>query len=212
MKPTAYISPIGLLLVALAVSILFSSCRSARFSSNDGDHKQYSYLWKIGEHDQGWSHKEHVPREPKHWYSKMEMIPGYPIYGDSIPKYVMNYPAPKKVVKDRDVEMKGDTIYISSREFTIFVWDGQKVDGDIISLYMGDRCVMKNEELSKTKASVDVKIPEGQTGETLVLFAHNTGDIGENTATITIKDTEGEELFELKSNLDTSQGITLLLK
>ena len=72
--------------------------------------------------------------------------------------------------------------------------------------------VQADEELTKTKASVKVKIPEGKSGETLVLFAHNTGDIGENTATIAINDGNGEELFELKSNLDTSQGITLILK
>lgn len=90
--------------------------------------------------------------------------------------------------------------------FTVYVYDGDKVDGDIISLQYNGVWLLKKYPLSKTKKALRLEIEPGADNQ-LVLFAENVGTYAPNTAAITFFDGKQEKNLNLSSDLSTSGAL-----
>ncbi|MHB1278749.1 MAG: hypothetical protein ACYC1Q_10155 [Bacteroidia bacterium] len=87
------------------------------------------------------------------------------------------------------------------------VWDGQKIDGDTISLYCNGEALLKYRPLTALQDTFWFKLMEGE--NEMLLYAHNLGSIPPNTATIMI--TLGSKVLsvELNSDLNTCERLMI---
>jgi hypothetical protein len=71
-----------------------------------------------------------------------------------------------------------------SEKIMIDVWDGSKEDNDMISVYFNDSLIAKNLIIMNDKKSIEIPNNTG----VLKIVAVNTGDKGQNTVNILLKD------------------------
>lgn len=112
-----------------------------------------------------------------------------------------------KAVAGRQLIMRQQLI-VRGSELDIYLWDNHQLDGDIVSLYLGDSCVLKNYLLKANHKYIHVTIPR-DTPCQLILYAENVGEIGPNTAALTISDGHSRQRIHLQAGLDRSEGLTL---
>ena len=105
-----------------------------------------------------------------------------------------------------DVASRGLHVPMYNTAFTVYVYDGDKVDGDIISLQYNGVWLLKKYPLSKTKKALRLEIEAGADNQ-LVLFAENVGTYAPNTAAITFFDGKQEKNLNLSSDLSTSGAL-----
>lgn len=94
------------------------------------------------------------------------------------------------------------------RELTINVWDAQVVDGDIISIYINDECILNEYTIVSEWKTVTYDASAFRRAY-LYLHAHNVGSIPPNTATMMISDGIQEIQVELRSDLTGSAAMEL---
>ncbi len=120
---------------------------------------------------------------------------------------IKNRKEQRKMVRTRSVEVK-DTIYSSTRDVDILVWDAQKVDGDTVSLMLNGEFILENHPLSKVpkrlKATLQPK------NNQLILYAHNLGTIPPNTASISILHLNSQQEVNLMSDEKKSQAVIVI--
>ena len=113
----------------------------------------------------------------------------------------------KKMVRTRRVEVK-DTIYSSTRDVEILVWDAQKVDGDTVSLMLNGEFILENHPLSKLPKRLKATLkPQNNR---IVLYAHNLGSIPPNTASISILHLNSQQEVSLMSDKKNSQAVIVI--
>jgi len=102
-------------------------------------------------------------------------------------------------------------IVTNSGKLTIKIWDDKNVDGDIITLLINNKVLLRNYKLDKRKKKLKIVLPHG-TLSNLVMIAENLGTSPPNTAAIKIISGKKKELFQLKSDLENSGGISINVK
>lgn len=107
----------------------------------------------------------------------------------------------RKVVPKATMHVKGDV--------SISVWDDETVDGDVISLYYNDVCILKNHPLKKNPKQLKLKV-EPHSQNLLVLYAHNIGERPPNTAAISLNDGKLQRKINLSSDLNESGAISII--
>ena len=101
---------------------------------------------------------------------------------------------------DRVIKVQSDQIYIR-------VWDNGIVDGDVVTLFLNGRRVIKEYRVNKRKWSIPVSIIKGE--NLLILHAEDLGDISPNTVAVAIDDGVEEQVIVLSSNLEESGAILI---
>jgi hypothetical protein len=109
----------------------------------------------------------------------------------------------RKITHRKEVEVYKDSL-------TVYVWDGDKVDGDIISLQYNGEWLLRKYTISKTKKPLVLKIEPGQENQ-LILFAENEGQYPPNTAALTFHDGKQERNLSLSSDKATCGALKLVL-
>jgi hypothetical protein len=108
---------------------------------------------------------------------------------------------------DRIVKIK-HKITVKSDNLKIYVWDsGTLVDGDIISLYLNDIKVIDACILLRLKREYTVHLKKGT--NIITSFAHNTGLVTPNTASILIDDGFSQQKIELNCTMNESEAIQI---
>lgn len=102
---------------------------------------------------------------------------------------------------------KGDLI-VKKRKLTISVWDHNTIDGDIVSLKLGDEWILTEYALTAQKHNLEATLVGF--GQDLVLYAHNVGMVPPNTATISVYDGVSTQRISLESNMETSEAIRIV--
>ena len=102
-------------------------------------------------------------------------------------------------------------VEVASKTVSLYVWDDDVVDGDIISLNFNGNWVLSNYKLTKKKRVVNITLDE-KGNNFLLLYAHNEGDTPPNTAGISIYDGYKETRLIMKSDLKSCDAIRLKLK
>lgn len=103
---------------------------------------------------------------------------------------------------------KEHRLSLEGNQLTFEIWDAQVIDGDIVSIYVGDDCIVK--EYSITAAKKTVHFDATQYKRVYVyLHAHNLGTLPPNTVTMTVSDGISEHQVELRSDLSGSAALEL---
>jgi hypothetical protein len=104
---------------------------------------------------------------------------------------------------------KGSTVKVHNEKIKITVYDNNKIDGDSISLYYGDSCIVNNIQLTKKKKTFTITIDKTQPKQ-LILYANNLGSQPPNTAACIIGDGKNEINVVLSSDLKASDAVMLV--
>lgn len=110
----------------------------------------------------------------------------------------------KPIRREHRLEFTG-----SQLEFEI--WDAQVIDGDIVSIYVGDECIVKEYSITAAKKAVSFDASEFKRVY-VYLHAHNLGTLPPNTVTMTVSDGESLHQVELRSDLTGSAALELVFK
>lgn len=94
---------------------------------------------------------------------------------------------------------------------TIRVWDDKIIDGDVVSIFVNDKCVVCNYELKANPKEVKMNFEKGSVVYVL-LHAHNLGTIPPNTANVSVTDGVTQHKIELKSTMYESATAKIVIK
>ena len=114
---------------------------------------------------------------------------------------------PPDIAADSVVVLEKGTVEVKKRKLTISVWDHNTIDGDIVSLKLGEDWIVTNHELKSEKFTVSATLL-GFTQD-LVLYAHNVGMVPPNTVTVSVFDGLTTQKVVLESNMETSESIKI---
>lgn len=115
---------------------------------------------------------------------------------------------PGEAFQGRTVKEEQAALEVKSRELTIEIWDHKEIDGDIISLFHNGIPILENYTLKNSKYTLTIEIDPSE-DNFLVLHAHNLGSIIPNTAAISVKDRNQNQVRILRSDLNQSEVIRL---
>ncbi len=145
----------------------------------------------------------------------MKYYPEQPIIEkDTIPVLVVDNNLPdNEIPTDIDGRPinKGGEFTFRGDNITITVWDNRTTDGDMISLYMNNKNILKKFTISKERLDVDVPVKEG-TEYYLTLYAHNLGDIPPNTVALYISDGKRKKFITLTSDLAACGAVKIKIE
>ena len=102
-------------------------------------------------------------------------------------------------------------ITVPTAQFKVQVWDGDKVDGDIISLQYNGKWLVQKYTISKTKKEFVLDVVPGAENQ-LILYAENEGQYPPNTAAITFFDGTQERNLSLSSDKSTCGALKFVVK
>lgn len=123
------------------------------------------------------------------------------------------YIMPKEWIGRRVLPVDSTTnkMTFSNGNLTIRVWDDKILDGDIVSIYVNDSCVVCNYELKAVPKEIKLNFEKG-TVCYILLHAHNLGIIPPNTANVSVTDGISSQKIELKSTMYESAVAKVVIK
>jgi hypothetical protein len=98
---------------------------------------------------------------------------------------------------------------MKSHQLTFDIWDAQVIDGDIVSIYVDEECIVNEYSITATKKSVQFDASDYKKVY-LYLHAHNLGTIPPNTVTMTVSDGIQSLDIQLRSDLTGSSAVEFL--
>jgi len=112
--------------------------------------------------------------------------------------------------KNREV-IASQAITVPSDEVELHIWDHSRIDGDIVSIYVNEECVLSKYTLERNKKIVNAKLKKGT--NLITLHAENLGSIPPNTAAINVY-VKGKlvKALVLRSDMNKSEAIQLEVK
>lgn len=117
------------------------------------------------------------------------------------------YQAPPELdISNIDLEQE-KTIFVQSRNLHIEVWDDDIIDGDTISLKVGDDWLLTNYGVVRKPIKLNYTLRGFETE--LILYAHNYGMVPPNTAAILIDDGIKPHKLKLTSHLTTAESVKI---
>jgi hypothetical protein len=100
------------------------------------------------------------------------------------------------------------TVNVESNIVKVQVYDKNRVDGDIISIYLNGEVLIENLEVTKEKKEIILNLNIGS--NTLVMYALNAGRIPPNTAAIAVNNKGKYKISTLVSDFNTSGALELV--
>ncbi|MBK7309547.1 MAG: carbohydrate binding domain-containing protein [Sphingobacteriaceae bacterium] len=100
------------------------------------------------------------------------------------------------------------TVNVESNIVKVQVYDKNRVDGDIISIYLNGEVLIENLEVTKEKKEIILNLKTGS--NTLVMYALNAGRIPPNTAAIAVNNKGKYKISTLVSDFKTSGALELV--
>jgi len=117
-------------------------------------------------------------------------------------------PPPPDIAIDSVIVLEKGSLQVKNRKLTISVWDHNTVDGDIVSLKLGEEWILTEYELTAKKNTFESTIIGFS--QDLILYAHNVGMVPPNTVTISVFDGMTTQRVSLESNMETSEAIKIV--
>ena len=88
------------------------------------------------------------------------------------------------------------------------IWDNDQEDGDVVSVMLNNRWILRGVKVTKTKIKVEIPLSEGI--NKLVFHADNLGTAPPNTAAVSFWDSEGLQTIILNSDMGKSEAIRFI--
>lgn len=114
----------------------------------------------------------------------------------------------RKHLRDRKIDIQ-EKMETKNAIINIEVFDKNKVDGDIVSVYLNGELVEEHIVVEKEKKVIKLHLQEGS--NLLVLYAENMGKMPPNTAAVIIKDGEQIKLTTMVSDFKKNGAVELIL-
>jgi hypothetical protein len=136
---------------------------------------------------------------------------------DTIPTYTPSTKNERSIVSELPDRKENRRVLPIRREhrltltgtmLTFEIWDAQVIDGDIVSIYVGDECIVKEYSITAEKKSVQFDA-SAYKRVYVYLHAHNLGTLPPNTVTLTVSDGIQTHEVELRSDLSGSSAMEL---
>ena len=115
---------------------------------------------------------------------------------------------PEDIAVDSVRVIEKGSLQVKSRKLTVNVWDHNTIDGDVVSLKLGDEWILTEYELTAQKRTLYLTLLGF--GQDLTLYAHNVGMVPPNTVTISVFDGYTTQRVSLESNMETSESIKIV--
>ncbi len=97
-----------------------------------------------------------------------------------------------------------DTIFLNSRSVELTVWDDLEADGDVVSLFLDGRWILRDHLIASEPLSMSLELSDRSY---LVLHAESIGNTYPNTAAISFDDGKVSDRVKLRSNYEQSHLI-----
>lgn len=105
-------------------------------------------------------------------------------------------------------EVKIDhVVEVSSPNIRLRIWDNGTVDGDVATIFLNGKRILKSHRVSKRKVVIPVSLSDEN--NILVLHAEDLGDIVPNTVAVSVDDGKREQVIIISSNLNQSGAILI---
>jgi hypothetical protein len=104
-----------------------------------------------------------------------------------------------------------DTVTVPSENVFIELYDNAETDGDSISVYVDDKPILVQQQLSTKPIIANITLAPGR-NHTISLFAHNLGAIPPNTALMVISSGSLRKYIFLSADYDANAAVVLQLK
>lgn len=98
-----------------------------------------------------------------------------------------------------------------SEYLKVKVWDHDKEDGDIISIYLNGDLVLSEHLLTKDLQEFDIQLDSTKPND-LLLYAHNLGEVSPNTVSVEITSSNKSETITLNSYLRSCEAVLIHVK
>ena len=129
------------------------------------------------------------------------------------PKLTVEYKRTKRETPFKDTELKisKETVKVKSEKINIKLWDNNKEDGDIISIFLNDQnnCIISGYKLKKEPAEFNINLKRKD--NIIILHADNLGRMPPNTASMIIDDGFSKQTLILNADENTSEGIRIII-
>ncbi len=112
-------------------------------------------------------------------------------------------------IAGRKLINKGEELIVTDSLVTLEIYDHKEKDGDIVSIYLNEKLLVKHKKLTKRKKKFHFTMKKNQ--NIIVLHADNLGYKPPNTAAIIIKTKNERYEKHLSSNLHQSEYIKLIM-
>jgi hypothetical protein len=110
----------------------------------------------------------------------------------------------------RTVEV-GDEVKIKNRKIKVKLWDSQVEDGDVISVYVGEKKVLDHLYLRLKPQEFEIELPAGKE-HYLTVFADDFGKAEPNTAMVSINDGVREQIIDLVAGRKKQESVKIVLE
>jgi len=117
-----------------------------------------------------------------------------------------------KKFKQTKVTYTDEKFLLKSKKVKIKIWDDQKVDGDIVSIYLNDEsnCIISKYVVTEEKKEFEVEFKEGL--NTIIFYAVNEGRNPPNTAGLSVDDGYSEQKIILEADMKTSKALKVFIE
>lgn len=111
----------------------------------------------------------------------------------------------KEIVSEKPKEINGrelelsETVKVKARTLKVKIWDSQIEDGDIISIYIGDKKVLDHYNLKTAPKEFEFELPAGANEHFLTVYSDDFGRSEPNTAALLINDGSKEYRIDMVS-------------
>lgn len=118
---------------------------------------------------------------------------------------------PARVIspEKREVKVKKEFI-LSQKTLQIEIWDNDQEDGDMVSIMLNNRWILRGVKVTKNKMKIEIPLIEGE--NKLVFHADNLGTSPPNTAALSFNDGMDYQTIILNSNFDKSEAVRIIRK
>ncbi len=125
------------------------------------------------------------------------------------PPVVVSTPPPASI-GGRTVEV-GDVVRVKNRTIKLKLWDSQVEDGDIISVFIGEKKVVDHLYLRLKPQEFNIELPVGKEFF-LTVFADDFGKAEPNTAMVSIFDGVREQTIDLVAGRKKQESVKIILE
>ena len=128
------------------------------------------------------------------------------------PETTLTMPPPAETppasIGGRAVEV-GKTVNVKNRTIKLKIWDSQVEDGDVISVYLGEKKVIDQLYLRSKPQEFDIQLPPGKE-HYLTVYADSFGKSEPNTARVLIFDGSQEQVIDLVAERKKQQSVKIV--
>jgi hypothetical protein len=105
----------------------------------------------------------------------------------------------------------GEQIKIKSRTITLKIWDSQVEDGDVVSVYVGEKKVVDHLYLRSKPHEFNLELPVGKEFY-ITVFADDFGKAEPNTAMVSIFDGVKEQTIDLVAGRKKQESVKIVVE